>query len=208
MEPSTGQQGSSVPFTKAQRIQQLGDIDKVCLPEEIAFCHQKSLNKLFQDVVSLLRIAGRAVQALGKKPHEKGDTSAAKAEVVEEEASDQIKVFQESINDFISTLRRVNEGMGSQIQGLANEGIISLRDDGNNAAADGQGPSAHQIRLEPDGDGKIGGLDPGWLNSRSNTVERNMEAELWDQADAFLTGLLEKQVSLHVDGDVGESSNS
>ena len=158
--------------------------------------------------MNLLRLASQAVQALGKKERESGDGSAARSEA--EEAGDQAKVFQDSINDFIATMRRVDEGMESQIQGLAGEGIVSLHSDGANAAGatDAQGPSAHQIRLEPDGDGKIGGLDPGWLNSRSNTVERNMEAELWDQADEFLRGLLEKQVSLHVDADVGGNSKS
>ena len=163
--------------------------------------------------MSLLRLTGQAVQALGKKAPEDGDGSV--AEKVEGEgkgeggSEDQIKVFQDSVNDFFRTLRRVNVGMKRQIWGLEEEGIITLRKEDNSSSTGGatvagattgggaDAPAAAQkARLEPDGDGKIGGLDPGWLNSRSNTVEREMEAELWDKAEAFLRDILAKQVSI------------
>jgi hypothetical protein len=40
--------------------------------------------------------------------------------------------------------------------------------------------------LKPDGVGSVGGMDVGWLNSRSSKVERDMERELWDKARKFL----------------------
>lgn len=92
-----------------------------------------------------------------------------------------------------------------QIWGLEEAGIISLKSSRDAAAADSGGPagagssaagaggaaaaatggsadaagSAVKTSLEPDAVGKIGGLDVGWLNARSNKVERDMEAELW-----------------------------
>ncbi|RYP70660.1 hypothetical protein DL769_004906 [Monosporascus sp. CRB-8-3] len=164
-QPVTSEQGSFVPFTKAERIQQLGEIDK--------------------DIVSLLRSAGQAVNALGKKEPQGGDTAM-------DYGNNQANVFEDSMNDFMRTLRRVNVGIKRQILGLEEAGIITLRKD-DGTAADSQGSASQQSRLEPDGDGKIGGLDPGWLNSRSNQVEREMEAELWGQADEFLRKLLEEK---------------
>ncbi len=146
--------------------------------------------------MSLLRSTGRAVQALGKKEPQEDSVASAN--------TDEADVFQESMNDFIRTLRRVNVGMKRQIWGLEEANIIKLRKE-DPATPDSQGASSQQTRLEPDGDGKIGGLDPGWLNSRSNQVERKMEAELWDQAETFLRELLEKQVSLHDDVDASGS---
>lgn len=35
-------------------------------------------------------------------------------------------------------------------------------------------------------EGGMGKLDIGWLNSRGGRVERDMEAELWGRARAFL----------------------
>ena len=55
-----------------------------------------------------------------------------------------------------------------------------------------QASSEQHAPLEPDGDGRIGGLEVGWLNSRSNKVERDMEAELWGQAETFLRRMLQK----------------
>lgn len=100
------------------------------------------------------------------------------------DSDDRAKVFKDSINEFIRTLRVVNTGMKRQIWGLEEDHIVTLRKDDGEAQ-----PATTEVRhppLEPDGDGKIGGLDPGWLNSRSNKVERDMEAELWDQAETLL----------------------
>jgi len=39
------------------------------------------------------------------------------------------------------------------------------------------------------GEGVMGKLDIGWLNSRSGRVGRAMEAELWERARGFLEGI-------------------
>lgn len=36
---------------------------------------------------------------------------------------------------------------------------------------------------------KTSAIDVGWLNTRSNKVGRDMEAELWEKARIFLDGL-------------------
>lgn len=108
----------------------------------------------------------------------------------------QLQVFQDSMNEFLRTLRTVNVGMKRQIWGLEEAHIISLdskepqniRDEGGEA----QGAGRRNGPIKPDGDGKIGGLDVGWLNSRSDKVERDMEADLWKEAESFLRRILER----------------
>ncbi|KAI1080709.1 mediator complex protein-domain-containing protein [Whalleya microplaca] len=159
-----------VPFTKAERIQQLGEIDR--------------------NIVSLLRSTARAIETLGKKEAPSEDTAMGGND-------NQSQVFQDSMNDFLRTLRSVNVGMKRQIWGLEEAGIISLgkKESPMNLKEDGgevQGTSKNGP-IEPDGDGKIGGLDVGWLNSRSDKVERDMEAALWDEAEMFLQRTLHGQ---------------
>ncbi|KXJ92916.1 mediator complex, subunit Med11 [Microdochium bolleyi] len=155
-----------VPFTKAERVQQLGQIDK--------------------DIVSLLRSVGQAVGSLGKK-----EVQDSEEDTTMGDASDRTRLFQDSMDDFIRTLRVVNTGMKRQIYGLEEANIVTLRKDDAEAQPATTTESRH-APLEPDGDGKIGGLDPGWLNSRSNKVERDMESELWDQAESLLRTILQR----------------
>ncbi|KAH9995863.1 mediator complex, subunit Med11 [Xylariaceae sp. FL0662B] len=176
------EQAPFVPFTKAERIQQLGDIDR--------------------NIVSLLRSTARAVETLGKKEAHSKDTAMAGND-------DQSQVFQDSMNDFLRTLRAVNVGMKRQIWGLEEAGIISASKKESQSTKDEGGEvqiAGHRNGpIEPDGDGKIGGLDVGWLNSRSDKVERDMEATLWDEAETFLQRLIQVQ-SQKVNGDAGQSA--
>ena len=86
---------------------------------------------------------------------------------------------------FLSTLHRVDVRLKRQIMALEEAGIISL-----GGSKDTKQPGAGGT-IEPNGVGNIGNLDVGWLNSRSNKVERDMEAELWTKARAHLEGLVE-----------------
>jgi len=43
--------------------------------------------------------------------------------------------------------------------------------------------------------GGLGNLDVGWLNSRNDNVEKEMEAELWKKASTFLVGLEENRTT-------------
>ncbi|KAI0967481.1 mediator complex, subunit Med11 [Xylaria arbuscula] len=163
-----GQQQAFVPFTKAERIQQLGDIDK--------------------KIVSLLRSTGQAIQCLGKRVVPNEDVPMTN--------SDPNQHFKESMDEFMKTLREVNVGMKRQIWGLEEAGIISLAKKEVNTREEGGEVQASNARvglLEPDGNGKIGGLDVGWLNSRSNRVEKDMEADLWQEAEDILQRLIAHQ---------------
>ncbi|KAI0378474.1 mediator complex, subunit Med11 [Hypomontagnella monticulosa] len=167
---NNGEQPDFIPFTKAERIQQLGEIDR--------------------NIVSLLRSTAQAVRTLGKQQAQGEDA------VMTETKDHQLQVFQDSMNEFLRTLRTVNVGMKRQIWGLEEAQIISLdtkepqniRDEGGEA----QGAGRRNGPIKPDGDGKIGGLDVGWLNSRSDKVERDMEADLWNEAESFLRRILDQ----------------
>ncbi|KAI0016023.1 mediator complex, subunit Med11 [Xylariomycetidae sp. FL0641] len=159
-----------VLFTKAERMAQLGEIDR--------------------NIVSLLRSTAQAVESIGKKDkQDKQDEDTAMTD------TNQAQVFNDSMNDFLRTLRKVNVGMKRQIWGLEEAGIISPgKKDIQNIKEEGGEVQASGTRigtLEPDGTGKIGGLDVGWLNSRSNKVERDMEAHLWDESERTLRLLLQ-----------------
>ncbi|KAI1114264.1 mediator complex, subunit Med11 [Nemania sp. NC0429] len=166
---ANGQETPFVPFTKAERIQQLGDIDK--------------------EIVSLLRSTGRAIQCLGKRlPQDEGVAMA---------DADPSEQYKESMDEFMKTLRSVNVGMKRQIWGLEEAGIITLgKKEISTIIQEGGEVQANPARtglLEPDGNGKIGGLDVGWLNSRSNKVEKDMEADLWREASDTLQRLIAHQ---------------
>ncbi|KAJ8106983.1 hypothetical protein ONZ43_g6879 [Nemania bipapillata] len=110
--------------------------------------------------------------------------------------SDPSQQFKEYMDEFMKTLRTVNVNMKRQIWGLEEAGIISLnkrevatREEGGEV----QAINSRNRLLEPDGNGKIGGLDVGWLNSRSNKVEKDMEADLWQEAENILQRLIAHQ---------------
>ncbi|KAK1982300.1 hypothetical protein LZ30DRAFT_717770 [Colletotrichum cereale] len=112
--------------------------------------------------------------------------------------------------------------MKRQIMGLEEAGIIKLRSDGGGGGSGGGGPGGgpgdktaggRQVvmdedakivarpSLEPNGVGTIGNLDVGWLNSRNNKVERDMEAELWAKMREFLERYHAQELGAGGDGD-------
>ncbi|KAH8652199.1 mediator complex protein-domain-containing protein [Xylariales sp. PMI_506] len=168
-----GDEAPFVPFTTAERIQQLGEID--------------------ESVVSLLRTVGQTIQSLGKDAPGDGDVVMGAGDNDDDESSD-AAVFKHNVNHFLRTLRSVNVRIKRQIWGLEEAGIVTLGM-GNNEDEQPVGSKS----LEPDGNGKIGGIDVGWLNSRSNKVERDMEAELWDQAEALFKEMLQGEATTTIE---------
>ncbi|POS77908.1 hypothetical protein DHEL01_v203700 [Diaporthe helianthi] len=212
MEQSDPPVDIHAPFTRAERMQQLADIDR--------------------DIASLLDLTGMAIQSLGRQslpPAPATNSTGPGAPDQQQEAqsqsqsqsqpqpqpqptaAEQTRQFEEAMNKFLSTLHSVDARLKRQILGLDEAGIISLpsnkdaaaaaRDSGKPkdgedagagagaaAAAAATAPGAKPA-LEPDGVGKVGDLDVGWLNSRSNQVEREMEAELWTKARRHLETL-------------------
>jgi len=81
---------------------------------------------------------------------------------------------------FLSTLHSVDVKLRRQIMGLEEAGIVSLKE------------NKGTVSPEPNGVGSIGNLDVGWLNSRSNKVERDMEAELWSKARTQLDAVTDQ----------------
>jgi hypothetical protein len=156
------------PFTKAERIQQLNEIDR--------------------SITTLLHSAGLALQTL---------TSSSSSQ-------DQNKreAFQEKSNAYLRTLQSVDVRLRRQIYGLEEEDIIPAEkgkmksNEGQDGILGGVGSSmANQGAAGKEetqisvGDGGMGKLEIGWLNSRSGRVGMAMEAELWEKAKGFLEGI-------------------
>lgn len=106
----------------------------------------------------------------------------------------------------MTTLHSVDVRLKRQIWGLEEAGIITLKGSRQQAAAEagsgapgGSGSGADAVTkttLEPDGVGKVGGLDVGWLNARSNKIERDMESELWTGMRKHLEDIAEGRMQV------------
>ncbi|KAF9870772.1 mediator complex protein [Colletotrichum karsti] len=171
----TDDQPAPDPFTLEERIQQLCDIDK--------------------SIVQLMNHTSSAMSALSNKPQAPKPTSTSSSDappppqtsIVSPE--DQKQLFKSSMDSLLSTLHTVDIHMKRQIMGLEEAGIIKLRNDASKDRQPVMNEDAKIVArpsLEPNGVGTIGNLDVGWLNSRNNKVERDMEAELWAKMRDFL----------------------
>lgn len=145
-----------------------------------------------QDITLLLSHTGTAIQSLAQPVTSSSSPSGAGANntISNLNPEERLATFKTSMNAFMSTLHSVDVRLKRQIWGLEEAGIITLKSarEGAGGGADGSaagggssaaGAAAVKTNLEPDGVGKVGGLDVGWLNARSSKVERDMEAELW-----------------------------
>ncbi|KAK8079251.1 hypothetical protein PG994_003058 [Apiospora phragmitis] len=165
-----------VPFTRSERMQQLADIDR--------------------SIVSLLPTVAQALQSISK------NDSTAETDTRMIGGSDDSKdvtVFKESMDKFVRTLRSVDVRIKRQVQGMEEEGIVNLGDDKNNSSNKGGEPKSKS--LQPDGHGRIGGVDAGWLNSRSNKVERDMETEIWGEIESLAALLAEGRNGVMSEGE-------
>ncbi|KAH8815822.1 mediator complex protein-domain-containing protein [Xylogone sp. PMI_703] len=160
------------PFTKAERIQQLNDIDK--------------------SITQLLQSAGLAIKTL----------SAAQSASSSPSSSDRREAFKNASNSYLKTLQSVDVRLKRQIYGLEEADIIpadksSMKNKGDtqdSQASSGLGKSSQSTSAATAHvDGGLGKLDIGWLNSRSGRVGRDMEAELWAEAKEFLEKVLVEQ---------------
>jgi hypothetical protein len=167
--PTSGNDSTFTPFTKAERIQQLNDIDK--------------------SITALLHSAGLALQTLGSS------TTRSSPPPIQNKR----EAFQDISNTYLRTLQSVDVRLRRQIYGLeesdiipgektkakAGEGQESMAG-GMGALVAGQGAGGKEETVITVGEGGMGKLDIGWLNTRSQSVDRNMEAELWAKARKFL----------------------
>ncbi|KAI9803743.1 MAG: hypothetical protein M1833_000655 [Piccolia ochrophora] len=162
-------------FTPAERIEQLGAIDK--------------------DITTLLRSAGLAVKSLTSSPAPGADRSSVTVET--QKAS-----FTASSSNYFRLLDSISARLRRQIYALEEADIISAEaapkesKTGMNAAlaamaGGGGGAGFGGLQAGPDKTstvwaGGMGNLEVDWLNSRTNFVGKDMEAELWKRAQSFL----------------------
>lgn len=91
------------------------------------------------------------------------------------------------------------------LKGTTREGADASGNAAGGPASGGQAAaSVIKTNLEPDGMGKVGGLDVGWLNARSSKVERDMEAELWTGMRKHLESVVEGRLLAGKGDAVGE----
>ncbi|KAK3366082.1 mediator complex protein-domain-containing protein [Lasiosphaeria ovina] len=171
------------PFTKVERIQQLGEIDK--------------------DIASLLVHASEAMKAVAKIPAAQppAPDAANNNDDDDDEAADAVANFTAAQTKFIDKLDRIDKLLKRQIYALEEAGIITLRTSAEPAMIETAGAGAEgrvkiiPSRLEPDGMGKWGKFDVGYLNMSSNTVERDMEGELWFKAKEHLAAAVAEKTA-------------
>ncbi|PSS25348.1 hypothetical protein M430DRAFT_33096 [Amorphotheca resinae ATCC 22711] len=152
-----------VPFTKAERIQQLNEIDK--------------------SITTLLHSAGLALQTL----------TTTSTQTSSPQVQNKREAFQEKSNTYLRTLQSIDVRLRRQIYGLEEEDIIAgaktktKASEGQEGVVQGAGGKDEtQISI---GEGGMGKLDIGWLNSRSGSVGMKMESELWERAKSYLESI-------------------
>ncbi|KAK1964384.1 mediator complex protein [Colletotrichum sublineola] len=147
----------------------------------------KQLCDIDANTVQLMRHTSSAMSAIGAQQG---------PDVTPEQ---QKQTFRSSMDALLSTLHAVDVHMKRQIMGLEEAGIIKLRGDGVVMNEDAK--IVARASLEPNGVGTIGNLDVGWLNSRNNKVERDMEAELWAKMRDFLERYHAEELGADGEGD-------
>ncbi|OBT99813.1 hypothetical protein VE01_02035 [Pseudogymnoascus verrucosus] len=132
----------------------------------------KQLNEIDQSITKLLESAGLAVKTLTSINSPSETTSASRREA-----------FTAATDTYLKDLHSVDVRLKRQIKGLDDAGVIKAEPETEEEGDKGkQAPET-----------KNGAVDVGWLNTRSNKVGRDMEAELWEKARIFLDGLEAKK---------------
>ncbi|KAL1902760.1 hypothetical protein Sste5346_000670 [Sporothrix stenoceras] len=135
----------------------------------------QQLAEIDNDIIKLLTLANDIIQPLSTPDGASGPGAASTADAHTET---QVAAFKEAMDSFLTTLHSVDVRLKRQIWGLEEAGLISLKES-----------KPFEVSLEPNGVGDIGSLDVGWLNSRSNKVDRDMETELWSTMRATVERL-------------------
>jgi hypothetical protein len=99
---------------------------------------------------------------------------------------DRPQTFTDATNTYLKGLHSIDVRLKRQIYGLNEAGIIAMAKE-SPSRPDSQNADSSRVA------GDNAALDIGWLNSRSGKVGRDMEAELWAKARAFLEALEAKK---------------
>ncbi|KAG5988617.1 hypothetical protein E4U43_004691 [Claviceps pusilla] len=155
--PQSNGQGYQ-PFTLQENIQQLSQIDE-----------------------SIAQLMSQTATSLNALTIPSSSSTAPNGEAPTSDPPAQKEAFKTATDSFLTTLHSIDVRMKRQIMALEEAGIINLANEPR------QGPNGGtKASLKPNGLGTVGGLDVGWLNSRSTRVEREMEGELWHEVKEFL----------------------
>lgn len=110
--------------------------------------------------------------------------------------------FTSATDTYLKALQSVDSRLKRQIKGLDDAGVIKAEPE-----TEEEGEKA-----KPGLEGRSSTVNVGWLNTRSNKVGRDMEAELWAKARVFLEGMAEKNdqndTSTNGGHDVGRDGDS
>jgi hypothetical protein len=145
------------PFTVQENIQQLNAIDA--------------------SIVQLMEHTATSLNALTTSL----DTAASGSPKPSVEPAAQKEAYRTATDSFLTTLHSIDVRMKRHVLALEEAGVVDLTPKKKTDINERAPPS-----LKPDGVGSVGGMDVGWLNSRSSKVERDMERELWEKARHFL----------------------
>ncbi|KAL9104214.1 MAG: hypothetical protein Q9163_000814 [Psora crenata] len=177
MAPDT----ANISKTPSAQIKQLADIDR--------------------DVVKLLQSAGLAVKALALPQSSPENDTSSKVDFQERRES-----FTAAASQYFNLLSSIDVRLRRQINSLEEAGIIPaelmMREQQGNLGGPvvmpGTGSTFNPAATKQSGPrkgaitgGGLGNLDVGWLNSRNDHVGKEMEAELWEQAQRLVEKLEE-----------------
>lgn len=189
------QDPSAVIFTPSERIKQLNEIDKVPTPPFLSSPLHQSINRIprAQDLSHLLHSAGAAIEALTLPP-----SSPSSAE--EDNPNEK---FRNTAAQYFSLLSSIDVRLRRQIYALEEADILSpsssavekveLQLPGSQGSTSALG-SSQGTTAASGGKGGVGMgvLDVGWLNSRNDSVGKEMEAELWRELEGLVEGVEKK----------------
>ena len=140
-----------------------------------------------QNVVKLLRSAGLAVKALANQSSESSSDVS--------DINSKKEAFTSATAQYFSLLSSVDVNLRRQIYALEEANIIPA-DAAQKESAPAPSlsvPGSQQTKEKPAAEsGGLGSLDVGWLNSRNDKVDKEMEAELWAKMHSLLKGLDEQ----------------
>lgn len=143
-----------------------------------------------QNVVKLLHHAATAIRTLTVFAPEAGGHEDADGSVLEQRKAD----FAAASSQYFASLSSIDAQLRRQITALEDAGVLP-----SEAVIEESQPTPAQSQtgLDPAKrpptkpkstitNGGLGNIDIGWLNSRNDNVEKIMEAELWEQAQALV----------------------
>lgn len=163
----------------------------------------RELNNINEDVSSMLKAAGLAINTLtGRDPPSQAGDDAEMTDASAATSKSSSETFETHVTEYYTKLQAVIARLRRQAYALEEAGIISveataLTSSGataapRNDAMASRGASPVVTSTEPARltNGGLGNLDIGWLNSRGNKVATEKEHEIMIEAKELLQDML------------------